>query len=114
VPVQEMVDEGNELERRSEMIYLLALSGSGASVLAAVVWTTVLAFRDEHVVALHWRDRGVMFLERAAGGRYETCGPAQLPGAVWRYSGLRVRGAFAQVRGRAAERRHVLFHPHKA
>jgi hypothetical protein len=96
------------------MIYLLALSGSVAVLVAAVVWSTVLAVRDEHLLVLHWRDAGVMFLERAAEGRYQTCEPFQVPGAILRYGGMRLRVALAQTRGDEAARRHVLFHPHKA
>jgi hypothetical protein len=105
---------GTRVETEVEMIYLLALSGTVAAVLAAVVWTIAAAFREEHLVMMHWRDAGTMFLERAEHGRYETCEPRQLPGAVWRFAGLKVRASRAQLRARATERRHVLFHPHKA
>ncbi|MDB4949062.1 MAG: hypothetical protein JWM27_1711 [Gemmatimonadetes bacterium] len=98
------------------MIYLLGVIAFGAAIVAAAGYAAALAFRDEHLLVLHWRDAGTVFLERTVDGRYTGRAPASLPAAVARYAVGRARGAWAASRtGEAAPaRRHVLFTAHKA
>jgi|GEM_PF-2831024 len=69
------------------MLYMLSallIAALGSASLLAVH-----AFRSEHLMAFRHRGRALLLFERDTAGRYRLIDPLQLPGAVWRFLGMR-------------------------